>query len=146
MKHFTHKKAEFSRAASLSKSENTASNNSVFDTWCPELSKNGKCFFNFHHPTATTPTIPANNPFLYFSQFLPPYFASLLVRKTITTNPMNTLISISQPFFTSQYLHIQPSLQSRSKILLLLLLFSQFRLYHGSSLMISGGIEINWFA
>ena len=90
MKHFTHKKAEFSRAASLSKSDNTASNNSVVDTWCPELSKNGKCFFNFHHPTATTPTIPTNNPFLYFSQFFPPYFASLLVRKTITTNPMNT--------------------------------------------------------
>ena len=78
------------------------------------------------------------------SFYLPISLPFLFAKPSLQT-PWILPISISQPFFTSQYWHIQSSLQSLSKILLLLL-FSQFRLYHGSSLMISGGIEINWFA
>ena len=87
---------------------------------------NGSCFFTTLIVLATTPTISTRNPFLYFSQFSPPYFTSLLVHKTVSTIPTITLLSsipLCLPIFT--YSH---SCHPHQKSFPLARLFSQFRL------------------
>lgn len=51
-----------------------------------------KCSFIFRHPSCSYDHAnnSTNNPFFYFSQFSPSFLISLLVHKTIPSNPSNT--------------------------------------------------------
>ena len=82
---------------------------------------------------ASFPTVPTINPIVHFSQFLSPYFTSLLVHKTIPT------ISPSTPFLYTLYIFHLPNFadnrpyNSHHNSFPLPQPLSQFRLCQGSN-------------
>ena len=112
--HDTDQKSESSRAASLSKLNNTINNNSTFNTKCDELSTKWLVLFHFHSLPCTY-----KHPYNLYRIFssanshLP--IPSLLVHKIILLIASDTSF-----FYTSALLHlphfcVQESLQSTSK-------------------------------
>ena len=75
-------------------------------------------FFTTLLVDATTPTIPTNNPFLYCSQFPPPYITSPLhILPHYPYNPHQHSLPIYLSHFSPPYFYTQPSLQSLPKVL-----------------------------
>ena len=104
----------------------------------PHLLFPSRCSFIFHHLTCSCnhpPTIPTNNSLLYFSQFWPSYFISLLVHKIIPTISTNTPFLYILTFFCLPiFVYSHPS-NPHQKFFLLLQPFSQFRLFQGMTLL-----------
>ena len=100
VKHATHQKAEFLRAASLSKLDNRVNNNSIFNTKYAEFSTKWYVLLHFHNPTC------AYNNFKIFTKnrsstsvnfYLP--IPPLLVNKIILTISINTTFLYTSAIF-----------------------------------------------
>ena len=129
VKYATHQKAEFLRASQTTMSITTLySIQSVLNSM-----QNGKCSFIITtllvHRTASS--ISTENPFLYFSQFLPPY-STLTCSQNHPYSSHYDSLSLYLSNFSPPYFCVQPSQQSTPKMLSLPQPFSNFRLCEGT--------------